>query len=450
MSGAVLLDKKSTHRKSMAFDNAVDAGEAAAAATSISSPRLEDDEKCGGSCTSVVTATAAAATLNAAATSSSVLWDLYKDWARRHRAELWSADDIVSRLLFFFCPSHSNSSNSSSSSWREIIWGLLELHRLALHRATLIDDGPQQTGHHWFGTTVEVKTTPSLSLGSIASYIPAIRCALTILQTLHPIMERVVALSLSSSSGGNHRTTLMSLWNVRRLLERTRFLLRLTLLLQYWQALPAIVMPGLLRNGGGLAHNDDDPIITAEQEMARLQVVNYVGKRSGKRLFDNNGAGAGGGGGVKRSIDDSTVLKWRIKVAELLYIFRPLLYTEWQGGSSSSPQSSNVNMKPWAVSLLMDLVSLWGLQSVGCRDYNKSGRRQRPNNNVASRREWERRRMRLLLYLLRSPVWDRYTEPLAQRVGSTLQKTVPLLGNLLQCYFWDWLYHWKEYRLEEG
>jgi hypothetical protein len=208
----------------------------------------------------------------------------------------------------------------------------------------------------------------------------------------------------------------------------------------------------VLRNGGGLAtaaDNDDDQIITAEQEMARLQIVNYVGKRSGKRLFNGNGSGAGSSG-KQRSIDDTTVLlHWRIKVAELLYIIRPLLYTEWQG-SSQQQSSSNFNTSPWAVALFMDLASLWGLRPVvvGRDTNNNSGRRHQ--TNVASRREVERRQMRLLLYLLRSPVWDWYTEPLAQRVGSSLQKSIPLFGNLLQCYFWDWLYHWKEYRLDEG
>jgi Peroxisomal membrane protein (Pex16) len=426
------------------------------------------------------------------------LWDTYQKWARHHQTHLWYWDDAISRLLFFFSSSSSSSSSTSSwsnddndtkslsSSWREIIWGLLELHRLALHHATNTLDGGRNSGDDdqarlplLFGTTVEVEvvTTPSSSATTdLPSFVPTIRWALTILQTLYPIIHEIVVVVASSSSrrwSNNSITstsTSTSSWKVRRYLERTRFLLRLLLLLQYWNCLPPGIAPGLLIRGGGMTvvlDDDDDSdrrrrrqrrmmvtmADTQQEVVARRNVQNYIGQRTGKRLFVARKSSLLD----KKGQNNSTILlhHLRIKVAELLFIVRPLLYTELLSQQQPPPLTSSNNnagiispAQAWVVAVVLDLLSLWGLQPIG-NDSNTGGKRN--NNAEASGREWRRRRLRLFLYVLRAPVWEQYTEPMAQRImGASLRRNVPVVGNLLSSYFWDWLSYWRDYRLEEG
>jgi Peroxisomal membrane protein (Pex16) len=419
-------------------------------------------------------------------------WDTYQTWARHHQTHLWYWDDAISRLLFFFSSSSSSSSSSNddnddtkslSSSWREIIWGLLELHRLALHHATNKLDSGRNSGDDdqarlplLFGTTVEVEMTTTTGPSSSAittdlpSFVPSIRWALTILQTLYPIIHEVVVVA-SSQRWPNNSITSSSSWKVRRYLERTRFLLRLLLLLQYWNCLPPGITPGLLIRGGGMAVVDDDldrqrrrrMVTTADQQevVARQNVQNYVGQRTGKRLFlakSSTDAAA-----AQRSLmDNKVLLQLRIKVSELLYIVRPLLYTELLSQQQQQQPSTNAATggispsKAWVVAVVLDLISLWGLKPIGNDTGITTGGKRCHNDNhnnnaEESGREWRRRRLRLFLYVLRAPVWDQYTEPIAQRVmGASLRRNVPVVGNLLSSYFWDWLSYWRDYRLEEG
>jgi Peroxisomal membrane protein (Pex16) len=406
------------------------------------------------------------------------LWDIYQKWARQNQTHLWYLDDAVSRLLFFFSSSTSSNDNddtkSLSSSWREIVWGLLELHRMALHHATSKWDGGRNAGDErlplLFGTTVEVVATtgPSSATTDLPSFVPTIRWTLTILQTLYPIIHEVVAVSSrrwSNADGAGSITTSSTLsWKVRRYLERTRFLLRLLLLLQYWNCLPPGIAPGLLIRGGAvMAVVEDDSdrrrrrMVTTDQQevVARRNVQNYVGQRTGKRLFFS---------ARKSSTTDAAQdlhHHLRIKMAELLYIVRPLLYTELLSQQQPLPSTTGATTaiaagvspaKAWVVAVVLDLISLWGLHPIG-NDSSTTGRKRCNNsNNVESgREEWRRRRMRLFLYVLRTPVWERYTEPIAQRImGVSLRNNVPVLGNLLSSYFWDWLSYWRDYRLEEG
>jgi Peroxisomal membrane protein (Pex16) len=420
------------------------------------------------------------------------LWDTYQTWARHHQTHLWYWDDAISRLLFFFSSSTSSSSSndndnddtkSLSSSWREIIWGLLELHRLALHHATNKLDSGRNSGDDdherlpVFGTTVEVgTTTPPSATTNVPSFVPTIRWALTILQTLYPIIHEVVVVVSSSRRSNNSITSSSSSsssWKVRRYLERTRFLLRLLLLLQYWNCLPPEIAPGLLIRGGGMVVVEDDDsdrqrrrqrrmVTMADQQevVARRNVQNYVGQRTGKRLFflARNSTDAA----VQRSLllDNKVLLHHlRIKVSELLYIARPLLYTELLSQQQQPPLTSTTAVagiispaKAWVVAVVLDLLSLWGLHLIGNDSSTTGGKRCHNNINAEqSSREWRRRRLRLFLYVLRAPVWEQYTEPIAQHVmGASLCRNVPVVGNLLSSYFWDWLSYWRDYRLEEG
>ena len=56
--------------------------------------------------------------------------------------------------------------------------------------------------------------------------------------------------------------------------------------------------------------------------------------------------------------------------------------------------------------------------------------------------EWNRRRMKLFLYLLRAPVYGRMTSPAAESVFSIVHR-FPILGGLIGSYMREWLLYWK-------
>ena len=129
-------------------------------------------------------------------------------------------------------------------------------------------------------------------------------------------------------------------------------------------------------------------------------------------------------------------VKLRIILGELLYICRPIVQAETDVFCATTTSSPN-RLKSWLLCLTLDVLSLLSLDA--CRR----------NGNAVTVAEWKRRRLRLLLYLLRSPVWDRYTATTANRVSSAVGK-IPLVGGLLNNYIWDWIFYWKLYRAEEG
>jgi hypothetical protein len=157
-----------------------------------------------------------------------------------------------------------------------------------------------------------------------------------------------------------------------------------------------------------------------DQESARLARLNYVGRRTGRRLS---------------TAADASVSLWtklRVLLGEMLYISRPLVTAEvdwWM--------PERVPWKVWILCLSMDLASLQSLEHA-----NSVG-------NALTRKEVQRRKMRLFLYLLRAPAWDRTTRPLVERVLYLAQR-VPFFGNLASGYVWEYLLYWKLYGAEEG
>lgn len=65
--------------------------------------------------------------------------------------------------------------------------------------------------------------------------------------------------------------------------------------------------------------------------------------------------------------------------------------------------------------------------------------------------EWLRRYQRLWLYWLRTPVWEGLTHPVLTWSKSLLEDYLPpLVGPWFSSYLLEWIWWWKEYRLEEG
>jgi hypothetical protein len=361
------------------------------------------------------------------------LWQTYSRLVERYLFVFEFMDDAISRLLFF---SPLSSSEKGVSRWREVVYGFLQLHRLAIDIALRQRRCLSIETNH-YGTTIAVQEDRIPAIG--------VRIALTVLQSLGPILQE-----LTCATTRNEVTIARRQCQTRAVVERLRFLLRGYLLFYYWRniwnencvlensgsgdkrLINAISTPGLLMEGGLFPTHAIAPNLL--QERARIEREQYVGRRSGKRLS-----------GRHKQQRQLTVPEAhlhsakssdaaRVLIGELLYIIRPLYQTESALLSDGTRASL---LKSWLLCLGIDLSSLWSLRSSAAR------------GNSATRYEWKRRRLRLLLYLLRVPAWDRITQPTVDRVTQVVEK-VPLFGRLCSNYLWEWLYYWRLYRAEEG
>ena len=117
-------------------------------------------------------------------------------------------------------------------------------------------------------------------------------------------------------------------------------------------------------------------------------------------------------------------------------------------------------LRGWLLCLAMDVLSLRLLAAATDDDAATADRARRlPRRTVNSNNDdnpWRsaevrRRKLRLLLYLLRSPVWEHQTRPALEGVSSGVLRKVPLLGPLLDTVLWDWvLYYQHPFVAEEG
>jgi hypothetical protein len=87
----------------------------------------------------------------------------------------------------------------------------------------------------------------------------------------------------------------------------------------------------------------------------------------------------------------------------------------------------------------MDLLSIRLLER-NSGDINQI--RTRRKNPFASE-ELRRRRMRLFLYVLRSPVWSQVTEPVLEGSSRGILQRIPLVGGLAETALWDWILYYK-------
>lgn len=443
------------------------------------------------------------------------LWNSYRQFVHRHHVSLGLADEGLSRILFW-APTASSSSTKNSRTadqrhrQREVLYGILSLHRLAMD--TALQQQQQQLQRQAtdnaatsrdstnnqdllprdYGMTM--RPTSYGEDGDIdagASGVPGrskviegwnkgtlllrrispttVRIAMTVVQSLLPsILEVSYSYSLSEQQNNQRRG------RVRLYLERVKFALRLMLLGSYWRRLiaqhqvkrqilleqgenPSNCIPPLcvgIMTEGGLFHgidNTGDSIPTAAQEDALWRRRKYVGRRTGRTvlrrspkgkkeeptLLPNNDSRAQPQSTANSFAPSLVAVKdnlpgLAVMAGELLHAYRPLY---WAGAERTGPAS----YRSWVLSIAMDLVSLQ------CSRANCS-----TSVNPATQAELSRRRMRLLLYLLRSPVWDRWTMPASDRAEGILEK-VPILGRLASTYLRDYLLYMKHpYESEKG
>ena len=321
-------------------------------------------------------------------------WSRYRDFVRANGASLGLLEDLVNQWIFWIPQSSHDETNDNR--WREILYGLLSLHHMAadLAWASDHDELPEL-----FGTTVEVQ------LGRRAPLSPtSLRVALSIIHNLMPTILQLVPQR-------NQRP------RVRLWLEQIKFSLRLLLMGSYWLQLIdnqqleycGLVMRGGMMNPLATLSNGKALIMSVEQERARRNRQEYTGRRTGRTVVKATALN-------KRSNSIAPLI-----LGELLHAYRPL---------------------HWAWVETMRLPSFAHLTHTLCIDVISLLLLNRYSDSALNAQELKRRKLNLLLYLMRTPLFDKFTAPTASAALRVVAK-IPLLGKLLQSYFWDWLLYWK-------
>jgi len=178
-----------------------------------------------------------------------------------------------------------------------------------------------------------------------------------------------------------------------------------------------------------------------------------------------------------------------IVAAEVLYAVRPLLWAWFESRhhrsrrlgrrSDHGPNQGrrrrrrSTLWRGWILCLLLDVLSLRLLERTEgegeckrecgprsrrvvahhpnrSRSSSSSSSRSIPTN-PCTRNEIQRRKLRLLLYVLRSPAWSEATLPALERVSNKFWSRIPILGGLAETVLWDWvLYYQHPFVAEEG
>ena len=403
------------------------------------------------------------------------IWNTYKTFVKKYQIQLELADDAVSRILFWVRgpggttdeneDKNSLNSISISDAWREVCYGILSLQRLLMHLATIEDyyTNEDEALSCSYGTSIQTRDKPQIPATSV-------RICLTIIQSIIP---SVLAISQASSVSSVSTLSQVKRKSTARLvLEQIKFVLRMYLLVNYWkqqlqQQTPTNTIDGkndttnnnrlvgILMDGGLYqAYQPTSSVGMAWDEAFAIQRrQNYVGKRTGRKLL---GISRNGVYNSSVSSSDTNNVKF-VLVGDLLNTLRPLIWAlfesrypkagfdEMHEGSAFSlstwsPDSRKL-LKGWFLCLGMDLLSIRLLQRSNTNSL-------RPN--AFTEEELRRRKMRLLLYALRNPVFSQSTVPIIDGFSRRVLQKIPLLGSLLETFVWDWvLYYQHPYIAEE-
>ncbi len=350
----------------------------------------------------------------------SSFWRMYRSFVRNHHIKLELVDGAIHRLLFWL-PHHDHQGHATP--WREVLYGLLSVNQLAMYCSQ------QQQIENAYGFSVRTSTEPTVPATSL-------RIGQAIIHCLMPSLLQL----MGTSTTPEVRTKLHA--HIRWRLEQLKFVIRIYLLYSYWNQYTAeskgTTCPGIMLEGG-LYQATDQPLGISQEELQSIKRrQQYKGRRTGLVITKYPST---------TNFESHSSSKRKIIWGEILYCFRSLWWAQVEARHSGEIQihcqngvsiSSDPLFPAWIISLLVDIVSL-GLLSTESHN----------NDNPFSKNEWNRRRMKLFLYALRAPIWNRVTSPTLERTSDVLHR-VPLIGGLIDSYLWDWILYWKHPYVSEG
>ncbi|MGK3749333.1 MAG: hypothetical protein ACI8RD_001627 [Bacillariaceae sp.] len=261
---------------------------------------------------------------------------------------------------------------------------------------------------------------------------------------------------------------------------------------------------GILMDGG--MYRIDEQFkrgITWEESKSIQRRRNYVGKRTGWKplpLDNNNNNNNNNNDNDDRDDRWCNNIRTRLSIiknnnnnnnvrtilAEFLYAFRPLVWAwfesrQYQNGKTRnensqqqrpSSQSGSIFsflfsnnwsdgtkklLRGWVLCLGMDLLSIRLLEQNKNNNskineiHNNHNHNNKYHRNIRTEDEIRRRKLRLFLYALRSPVWSTATSPILDLLSKRILQKIPLLGNFIEIYIWDFiLYYQHPFISEEG
>ena len=204
---------------------------------------------------------------------------------------------------------------------------------------------------------------------------------------------------------------------------------------------------GVLQEGGLLEPNEH--LTFSRDENERVKKLLYVGKRTGRQIRYNVNQ-------VQNVMPLTAAATPTTKIGmlilgELMHVYRPLYYVQssLRNESVGGNKGRHGMVKSWIVSLVMDLLSQRLI--IAGKTVRKGGSECVVDiSSESTKEEMYRRKMRLAMYLLRSPVWNMATYPIAEKISRVIAH-VPLVGKPLVHYLMDVLNYWQRWHfMQEG
>lgn len=299
-----------------------------------------------------------------------------------------------------------------------------------------------------------------------AKVIMLLRTILSMIECMAPSLE-VSAYSRHGRRRSNSQSLGTSQAHHRHLnaltmsskIEKIKFICRMALFalnyseqiksftLQKDNAMNVLSNMGVLQEGGLLEPNEH--LTFSRDENERVKKLLYVGKRTGRQIRYNVNQ-------VQNVMPLTAAATPTTKIGmlilgELMHVYRPLYYVQssLRNESVGGNKGRHGMVKSWIVSLVMDLLSQRLI--IAGKTVRKGGSECVVDiSSESTKEEMYRRKMRLAMYLLRSPVWNMATYPIAEKISRVIAH-VPLVGKPLVHYLMDVLNYWQRWHfMQEG
>ena len=397
----------------------------------------------------------------------------YREFVRRNRFALSLAEDSLSRLVLyapgrFVSLSEEDLDKNKSKINPETLYAIINLWGLfndTIYHGLGNGNGLTVGSIHGSSENNLIENRTTRTRRRIRTkVILLLRSILSVVECLAPSLEvaaysrniRSASASISNNRhdyrGKGHERHLNAL-SMSSNIEKTKFICRIgIMILNYYEeiqsseaakdkAIDILSRIGIIHEGGLL--NPNEHVSHAKDEHARVKKLLYVGKRTGRQVRYNTNQ-------IHNAIPLTASVSPRTKIGftvmgDLLHVLRPLYYVQTSlcHENIGGKHGRQGMIKSWIVSLAMDLLSQRLIYAGKTVQKGKNGCVVNISSE-STKEEMYHRKMRLTLYLLRSPAWNMATYPLAEKI-SRIVALVPLLGAPLVDYLMSVLNYWQKW-----